>query len=429
MSRRSRTLSFANDVAWSLAFDGTAMIANIITFILLGKNLGDDGYGAYVGLFGITGPLSGLAWAGVGLAALQRILRDEHDPVEVARRMLGQGLATAVAVLPIALGLAALTIRSLSFTDILFIVLAELLAVNVVMISAFVLQGTEGIPAASRLRMMVVGLRLFGVLALFSMDSLTIGWLGITNTALLSMLTFWVIVVRLPRAGISTRPGKPTRDDTSMALSFSIPMIGSNIQLDGDKTILNAYGMAAEAGVYGAAFRVVNMAFTPIRALQSAAHNRLLPKGDDVEGLQLRRTRTFALINLAAVLPICGVLWFGVGLFEPLMGEDFEESAPIARWLLLFLPLKAMSTVPTTGLLGLGRTTTRAKVNLTAAALSVVLYIILIPQFGWAGAVAGTIVGEFVLLLLGVQRLIVWQRRTDEEFRAKRDLEAEPAST
>ena len=115
MKKASEKLSFANDVVWSLMFDGGAIVANLVTFILLGRNLGDAGYGAYLGLFGIIAPLSGLAWAGVGLAALQQILRDEKDPVEVARRMLGQGLGTAILVLPIALVLGSLAIRSLSF--------------------------------------------------------------------------------------------------------------------------------------------------------------------------------------------------------------------------------------------------------------------------------------------------------------------------
>jgi O-antigen/teichoic acid export membrane protein len=417
MSVKKGRLSFANDVAWSLLFDGSAMVANIITFILLGRNLGDEGYGAYVGLFGITGPLSGLAWAGVGLAALQRILRDEHDPAVVTRRMLGQGLLTGVAALPVALIIGSLAIRSLDFAEIFFIVVSELLAVNVIMVSAFVLQGVAGIPTASRLRMTVIAVRLITVLGLFFSDQLSILGIGISNTILLSLVTLWVITKRLPNAGIDVRPGRPMREDAKIALSFSIPMVGSNLQLDGDKTILNAYGMSAEAGVYGAAFRVVNMAFTPIRALQAAAHNRLLPQEEGSEGLHVRRTRRFAALNFVSVLPICVVLYFAVGLFEPLLGDDFEESARIARWLLPFLPLKAMSSVPSTGLLGLGRTGTRAKINLGAAAVSLVLYIILIPQWGWAGAVVGTIIGELSLLILGSWRLVHWQRHADEEAR------------
>lgn len=416
-ARRKDRLSFANDVFWSLGFDGLTVVANIVAFLLLIPIFGDEGYGAYIGLFGIIGPLGGLAWAGVGLAALQRIVRDERDPSAVTRAMLGQGLTLATAGSILATVVALLTVRSLSLLEITSIVFAELIALTIVMISSFVLQGVKGVPAASRLRITVVLIRLIVVVSLSVTGNLTIAAIGISTSVLFSLLTFWVLVRSLPAAGLHVLPGRFAKDDRNMALSFSIPMVGSNLQLDGDKTVLNAYGMEEVAGVYGAAFRVVNMAFTPIRALQGAMHNRLLPHDADDHGLHVRRAKSFALLNMATIVPIGIVLFFGVDLFEPLLGEDFAESARMARWLLIFLPIKALSGVPIGALLGLGRTSTRAWVMGISAAVSLILYIALIPFWSWVGAVVGTVVGELVLLVLGTERLLTWQRRSDEESR------------
>ena len=414
-AKRKDRLSFANDVFWSLGFDGLTVIANIVAFWLLSKNLATAGYGAYIGLFGIIGPLGGLAWAGVGLAALQRIVRDEEDPAAVTRSMLGQGLALASAGSVLATAVALLTVRSLSLLEITSIVFAELLALTIVMISSFVIQGVVSVPAASRLRIVVVLIRLTVVVTLFFTGRLTIAALGISTSILFTLLTIWVLVRSLPAAGLNVLPGRFNKDDRNIALSFSIPMIGSNLQLDGDKTVLNAYGMEEVAGVYGAAFRVINMAFTPIRALQSAMHNRLLPHDADDHGLHVRRAKSFAMLNLATILPIGIILYFAVDLFEPLIGEDFAESSRIARWLLIFMPIKALSGVPLGGLLGLGRTTTRAWVMGISAIVSLALYIVLIPIWSWPGAVVGTVIGELVLLILGTERLLTWQRRSDEE--------------
>ena len=416
-ARRKDRLSFANDLFWSLGFDGLTVVANIIAFWLLSKNLETSGYGAYIGLFGIIGPLGGLAWAGVGLAALQRILRDEQDPSLITRAMLGQGLALAAAGSVLATGVALLTVRTLSLLEITSIVFAELMALTIVMIGSFVLQGVRGVPAASRLRISVVLIRVFVVVGLFLTGRLTIAAIGISTSVLFSLLTVWVLVRSLPAAGLHVLPGRFTKEDRKIALSFSVPMIGSNLQLDGDKTVLNAYGMDDVAGVYGAAFRVINMAFTPIRALQGAMHNRLLPHDADDHGLHVRRVKSFALMNLVTIIPIGIVLFFAVDLFEPLIGEDFAESARMARWLLIFLPIKALSSVPIASLLGLGRTSTRAWVMGISAAVSLILYVALIPFWSWVGAVVGTVVGELVLLVLGTERLLTWQRRSDEESR------------
>lgn len=413
--KRKDQLSFANDVAWSLGFDGLTVVTNIIAFYLLSLNLNTAGYGAYIGLFGIVGPLGGLAWAGVGLAALQRIVRDGQDPATVTRSMLGQGLALAAAGSVLATAVALAAVRTLSILEITSIVFAELIALTVVMISSFVLQGVKGVPTASRLRISVVLIRLVVVVGLWATGRLTIAGIGISTSILFSLLTVWVLVRSLPAAGLNVLPGRFGKDDRNIALSFSVPLIGSNLQLDGDKTVLNAYGMEDVAGVYGAAFRVINMAFTPIRALQSAMHNRLLPHDADDHGLHVRRAKSFAMLNMATILPIGIVLYFAVDLFEPLIGEDFAESSRIARWLLIFMPIKALSVVPLGGLLGLGRTSTRAWVMGIAAVVSLGLYIALIPIWSWVGAVVGTVIGELVLLILGTERLLTWQRRSDEE--------------
>lgn len=420
-AKRKDRLSFANDVVWSLGFDGLTVVANIVAFLLIGRNLGDDGYGAYIGLFGIIGPLGGLAWAGVGLAALQRIVRDKEDPIAVTRSMLGQGffLATAGSILAIIVAL--LTVRTLNLLEIGSIVFAELMAVTIVMISSFVLQGVRGVPAASRLRIAVVLIRLGVVVGLFLTGTLTVAAIGISTSVLFSLLSVFVLVRSLPAAGLNVLPGRFTKADRNIALSFSIPMIGSNLQLDGDKTVLNAYGMEDVAGVYGAAFRVINMAFTPIRALQAAMHNRLLPHDADDHGLHVRRAKSFAMLNMATILPIGIILFFAVDLFEPLIGSDFAESATIARWLLVFMPIKALSSVPLGGLLGLGRTTTRAWVMGISAVVSLAFYIALIPLWSWVGAVVGTVIGELVLLILGTERLLTWQRRSDELSVANRE--------
>lgn len=417
-AKRKDRLSFANDVVWSLGFDGLNVVANIFAVLLLIPILGDAGYGAYVGLFGIVGPLGGLAWAGVGLAALQRIVRDGRDPSEVTRSMLGQGLALATVGTIIATAVGLVTIRTLSFVEIFTIVFAELLGVTIVMISSFVLQGVKGVPAASRLRIAVVLIRILVVIVLWATNQLTILNLGISTSVLFSLLSVWTLVKALPNAGLNVLPGRFTKDDSNMALSFSIPMIGSNLQLDGDKVVLNAYGMEEIAGVYGAAFRVINIAFVPIRALQAAMHNRLLPHNADDHGLHVRRAKSFAMMNIITVIPIGIALYFGVELLEPLLGDEFEQSKTMARWLLIFMPIKALSGVPIGALLGLGRTTTRAWVIGISAGVSVLLYIALIPSLSWVGAVIGTVIGELVLLVLGTERLLTWQRRSDEESRA-----------
>ena len=109
-------------------------------------------------------------------------------------------------------------------------------------------------------------------------------------------------------------------------------------------------------------------------------------------------------------------LWIAAPSLLWLVGDEFEESVSIIRWLALFLPLRSLSQAPLNGLLGLGRIKPRLVALLTASATSLIAYLVLIPYHSWKGAVMGTIGSEVVLIVLGWGLLVVYQRRHDRSL-------------
>ncbi|MGI9616404.1 MAG: polysaccharide biosynthesis C-terminal domain-containing protein, partial [Acidimicrobiales bacterium] len=83
-------------------------------------------------------------------------------------------------------------------------------------------------------------------------------------------------------------------------------------------------------------------------------------------------------------------------------------------WLLLLIPLIAVSSTPLNGLLGLGQADKRMYVYLSSAFLSVVIYLLLIPTYSWKGAVVGTFISEVYLVAMGWLSLWYYQRKADE---------------
>lgn len=70
----------------------------------------------------------------------------------------------------------------------------------------------------------------------------------------------------------------------------------------------------------------------------------------------------------------------------------------------------------------------RAAISLASGALSLGLYIALIPRLSWKGAVIGTIVGEVFLAAVGWTALIRAQRRFDSGVDAGPDESHTPPS-
>ena len=223
----------------------------------------------------------------------------------------------------------------------------------------------------------------------------------------------------LPAIGIHFTFGKPNRAYVQGTLELSLPLTASTLQQNGDKVVMNGFGLAADAGLYGAAYRIISLSLLPIRTMNQALFQRFLPDNEGDMGQHVRRARQFSSASLAISLVICVVLFFTAPALTFLVGEKFSESVTIVRWLLPVVPMLAISRAPLNGLLGLGRTQVRAVLILSSAFLSMVMYLTLVPVMSWRGAMIGTVVSDLFITSSGWFLLTRFQRAADDAHAAK----------
>ena len=70
--RRIRSGGMAAESAWALILELASLFGLVLSFTLLGRTLGPDGYGGYASLYAVISPLVTLAASGVTLALLTR---------------------------------------------------------------------------------------------------------------------------------------------------------------------------------------------------------------------------------------------------------------------------------------------------------------------------------------------------------------------
>ena len=405
----------ANDTAWGALHDLSQLFVMTATFLLLGRKLGVSDYGRYVGLYGIVGPVGGLTWSGITLAVLQRRLRERDGAGIVARDFFLMGICLGVVATIVATGIGATIIHGLGVGPILAVMFAELLAGAITAISIAMVQAEKGFAPATRLRLVVLAIRVSVVLGLAATDQLSIAHIalgyGIGFAVYLSVLLTKI----LPHHGIPFVLGRPQPGTAKLTGAIALPIAAGVLQQDGDKSVLNAYHYAHEAGLYGAAFRVVSMGLMPLRALEGAAFQRFLPHNANERNEHTRRAARYS------VLALSGSIFVGIGilvaspLLDIIIGKDFAGAEKMVPWLLPFLPLTAVSNAPSNGLLGLGKLGVRAGIYTTSAIVSLSLYITMIPLMPtgehWKGAVIGTIAGEAFLAIAGWTALTYFQRK------------------
>jgi O-antigen/teichoic acid export membrane protein len=418
--RLRRLVLLGRDTTWVGAQDGTALVAAVVAAALIIPELGPARYGAYLGAYGVISPLTGLAWSGVSLSLIHRTIREHEDPSSVTRASFTLALVVGLVTGSAALVLGSLLVGAVTTTEFLFLITAELVGSAFVGLSAAVIQAVDGYPAASRIRIGLSIIRMACIAGLAWADMLTIQALGITMTAAYLGYAVWLTLFRLPRSGVRPGLGRPTRTHRSNAAGFAATTMAASIQSDGDKTALNYFGHGVDAGLYGAAFRLVSFALMPINALDGALFQRFLVHDPDAKGQHLRRCIQASAVTFVGSLGLASVLWIAAPWATIIIGDEFEESVSILRWLLLFVPVYAVSTSPMNALLGLGRLRERVTVYVASAAVSLVFYVTLIPSLSWHGAIIGTIAGEVFAVVAGWSLVVHYQRVTDRAIDERR---------
>ena len=195
-------------------------------------------------------------------------------------------------------------------------------------------------------------------------------------------------------------------EDISEGLYFSLGTAASTIYNDIDKVMLGKVSFAA-AGLYAAAYRIVDVSMTPVRSLASAAYPRFFKLGTEGIGstsafayTQMRRATLYTALLVPA-------LWCVAPLLPLILGPRYADTAVALRWLALIPFFRGLHTFLADSLSGAGLQRVRSVVQVSIAIVNVVLNLIVLPKYGWLGATWTSLASDGLLvacLWFAVQR-------------------------
>jgi O-antigen/teichoic acid export membrane protein len=180
---------------------------------------------------------------------------------------------------------------------------------------------------------------------------------------------------------------------------------------DLDKAMLGHYGMNAANGIYTMAYRVVDIAYLPIKSIHAAAFPRFFRHGAEGVGATeryakgiLRRTVVFGvvvavgMVLLAPLAPMC-------------MGRGFAGSVSAIRWLALIPLFRCFHLSAGDAMAGAGYQRYRLLAQAVAAGMNFGLNLYLIPRFSWQGAALASLLTDGGLGGLSWCVLLLLKRR------------------
>jgi len=383
-----------------------------VYFVLMGRTLGSSEYGGFVGVVALVAILSQFSNCGMEMILLRNVSRSRTHFAATWGSALRVTAAGFVGLLGVAIVFGHFFLRPDLRLLVPWIAVSDGLFGKLAQLAGRALQG------AGELRMMakLTAAMNLGRAVLAMILFVYARWWGGRADALLWARVYWIAPMAVGLIAfwiVTARLGWPRFErmllrDWSEGFSFSLSNSSISLYNDIDKTFLAGLGQTFAAGIYGAAYRVADVASAPLYSVYAAATPELFREG--AEGVERAHAlsnrilyRTFLYGAGAAI-----ALFFGAGLMPRLFGPSFRESVVALRWLSLLPLLRVLHYAWGTTITASASQWNRTATQLAAAILNLGLCASMIPRWSWQGAAVASLLSDGALALLSwvVLRLI-----------------------
>ena len=407
---------------WVISGQFVSMAFQAVYFVLMGRTLGSREYGAFVGVATLILALTQFSSAGMEMILLRNISRDRKTFAATWGNALLITVAGFVSLLAAASLFARFALAPELRLLIPWIAFSDALFGKVVQLASRAFQGAGDMASCAKLAAFIYVVRaiLAGVLYVYvhyyggHADAYTWARIYWVSPFAVSLFAAWRITTTmgLPRFG------RLRLHDLSEGFSFSLSSSSISAYNDIDKTFLVSLGQTYAAGIYSAAYRVVDVATAPLYGIYAAATPRLFREGARSVIHAASQSRRLLLRTIPYGLAVAAALYFAAPLLPRLFGSSFQGSVAALRWLCLLPLLRVFHYAWGTTITASASQWNRTATQFGAAALNLLFNFLLIPRWSWQGAAVASLITDGSLAISS--RLVLWriqrkQRRLRDE--------------
>jgi O-antigen/teichoic acid export membrane protein len=311
-----------------------AVVLQAIQFILLARTLGATEYGAFASvnaMVAITVPLAGLGYGNVMLMTVSRDRRAAS--VQLGNSLLITAAMGVVLMAAIMLGVQVVYGAKANLPLALIVGFSELVLVRCCLVTGQFFQSIDKIRRLSMINVSISTCRVLAIGGLLISDTpQAINW-AMISAGLLLLLTAFHVPSAIREAGGVKLSLADMQAQWTDATYFALGTSAKAAYTDLDKVLLGRTAVSAELGVYTTAYRLVVMAFIPVRSLLDVTASRFFKTGES--GVQHSYALSKKLIRFS--VPYGIVVGIGLFLFAPavpfILGPSYSETAQVLRWL------------------------------------------------------------------------------------------------
>jgi O-antigen/teichoic acid export membrane protein len=378
---------------------GARLVIQAVYFLLVARSLGPTSYGAFVAITALTGIVSPFS----GLGSSNLFIKNLRSGRRTARVCWGNGLLVTivsgigfsafVTACNLVIGLHA------AYSTIFIVALCDLVFIRISDLAMFGFAADGNMKQTAIQGFAMGALRLAGIAFLvwrYHTVSLHQWVTAYVVTGVLGAV--YALWVAFARWGFPAWDLSAAREDTREGIFFSIGASAQSIYNDIDKTMLGRLSTMGDTGIYGAAYRFIDVSMTPVRSLISAAYPRFFTIGSK-EGLQGTRKYALRMISKSVLYGIG--IFLGLTVLSPLiplaLGHKYDAVVPAVRWLAVIPLLRCIHSFLADALSGANMQIRRTAIQVGVAVVNILLNFWVLPRWSWRGAAWTSIASDGLL--------------------------------
>jgi O-antigen/teichoic acid export membrane protein len=408
---RAKQSTLARNSVWMFLGYGLRVIVQAAYFVLIARALGPSEYGAFVGVVALISIVYPFASLGAGNLLIKNVSRDRSlFPVCWGNGLLVLGVSGFVMLLLVLFVAHWILPPTIPLLLTFLICLSDLIFARVVDTASQGFQAVEQLGYTSVIFVLPYIMRLISAAIVFAVwhraTAMTWGWFYVASTFVSAVIAVAVTNIKLGAPKLCIPRIFP---ELKEGFYFGAALSAQTIYNDIDKTMLTSLSTLDAAGIYAAAYRVIEVAFTPVRSILYAANSKMFRKGQHGIAHSYAYAKRLMPHTLAYSLFGFVALYALAPLFPLVIGKDFARTVEALRWLALIPFLKTISYFFSDSVTGAGYQGFRTAAQVFVAILNIGLNFWLIPAYSWRGAAWSSLAcdGALALVMFGVLQFVM----------------------
>jgi O-antigen/teichoic acid export membrane protein len=417
MLRAKIKSKLARNTMWMSLGQGLRLLVQAAYFTIIARALGANHYGSFVGVAALVGIAYPFGALGSGHLLVRSVARDKTEfPTAWGDALVTTSICSTLLIAFVLLISRTVLPGTIPVNLVALVAIADIPCLSLAAIAGQAFQAFEQLQWMAAVNILLSGNRMLGALILVLFHhhptALQWGYVYLASTAATAAISTAMTFVRLgsPRLRLQ----RPIGSALWHGFHFSVTLSAQTIYNDIDKTMLARFSTLSATGIYGAAYRLIDVSFSPVLALLYSAYPNFFRKGS--AGINSSFSYAKPLMGRAmayAALVSCGLL-LCAGVVPYVLGPEYAETTVALRWLSPLPLLKATHYFLADSLTGAGHQGLRSGIQAGVALFNVLINLWLIPRYSWKGAAWSSIASDALMAISVGAAVYVLSRQATE---------------